>query len=202
VPYRDLFSSVLYRRRILLLFLMWFIGYISVYSYAAGFTSVLNSLGYPPPEAGVIAAVGTQGLCRRSDHDVVHRRAAGASHLVAHRCGGDLLGALLIAEAGTSISIDFIGAMLIFAGFNLWVSPTYAMTAESFPTRPRTTGFALVDGVGHIGGGIGVRVVAPILPHMSVFGALMLISSFLVVAAILAQFTTHTRGRPLDQVSP
>ena len=113
-----------------------------------------------------------------------------------------LLGALLIAEAGTSISIDFIGAMLIFAGFNPWVCPTYAMTVESFPTRARTTGFALVDGVGHIGGGIGVLVIAPILPHMSVFGALMLISSFLVVAAILARFTTHTRGRPLNQVSP
>ena len=84
----------------------------------------------------------------------------------------------------------------------MWVSPTYAMTAESFPTRARTTGFALVDGVGHIGGGIGVLVIAPILPHMSVLGALTLISSFLVVAAVLAQFTTHTRGRPLDQVSP
>lgn len=97
-----------------------------------------------------------------------------------------LLGALLIAKTGTSITIDFIGAMLIFAGFNLWVSRTYAMTAKSFPTRARTTGFALVDGVGHIGGGIGVLVIAPILPHMCVFGALMLISSFLVVAAILA----------------
>jgi MFS transporter, putative metabolite:H+ symporter len=113
-----------------------------------------------------------------------------------------LAGALMIAEAGTSIGISFIGALFIFAGFNIWISPTYAMTAESFPTRARTTGFALVDGVGHIGGGIGVLLIAPVLPHLSVFGALMLISSFLVVAAILAQLTTHTRGRPLDQISP
>ena len=41
---------------------MWFIGYITVYSYAAGFTGVLSSLGYPPPEAGVIAAVGRWAL--------------------------------------------------------------------------------------------------------------------------------------------
>lgn len=98
--------------------------------------------------------------------------------------------------------IAFIGSILIFAGFNMWVSPTYAMTAESFPTRARTTGFALVDGVGHIGGGIGVLVIAPLLPHLSILGALILISAFLVVAAVIAQFTTHTRNRALDEVSP
>jgi len=76
------------------------------------------------------------------------------------------------------------------------------MTAESFPTRARTTGFALVDGVGHIGGGIGVLVIAPFLPQMSTLAALILISGFLVVAAVIAQFTTHTRNRPLDHVSP
>jgi len=202
VPYRDLFSVQLYRRRILLLFLIWFIGYITVYSYAAGFTSVLSSLGYPPPEAGVIAAVGTLGFVAEAIlmSFVVERLER--RHWLPIAAVVTLIGALMIAEAGTSITVDFLGAGLIFAGFNLWVSPTYALSAESFPTRARTTGFALVDGVGHIGGGIGVLVIAPILPHMSVFGALMLISSFLVVAAVLAQFTTHTRGRPLHEISP
>jgi hypothetical protein len=35
-----------------------------------------------------------------------------------------------------------------------------------------------------------------------VLGALLLISGFLVVAAILVQFTQHTRNRHLDEVSP
>jgi hypothetical protein len=113
-----------------------------------------------------------------------------------------LVGAVLVALAGTTIAVAFVGAILIFAGFNLWVSPTYALSAECFPTRARTTGFALVDGVGHIGGGIGVLVIAPYLPHMSTLGALLLVSSFLVVAAVIAQFTPHTRNRHLDQVSP
>jgi putative MFS transporter len=202
VPYRDLFSSVLYRRRILLLFLLWFIGYITVYSYAAGFTSVLASLGYPPPEAGVIASVGTLGFVAEAIVMSFLVERLERRHWLPISAALTLVGALLVAEAGTSIGISFAGAILIFAGFNVWISPTYALTAESFPTRARTTGFALVDGVGHIGGGIGVIVIAPILPHMSVFGALMLISSFLVIAAILAQLTTHTRGRPLDQISP
>jgi MFS family permease len=98
--------------------------------------------------------------------------------------------------------VAFIGSMLIFFGFNVWVSPSYALTSELFPTRARTTGFGLVDGVGHLGGGIGVLLIAPYVKDMSVLGALLLISAFLVVAAVVAQFTEHTRGRELDKISP
>ncbi|HEU4568554.1 MAG TPA: MFS transporter [Marmoricola sp.] len=202
VPYRDLFGHPLYLRRILLLFALWFIGYITVYSYASGFTSVLSALKYPPPAAGVIAAVGTFGFVAAAIImtfivELLERR-----HWLPIAAVVTLIGAALVATAGTTIIVAFLGAALIFAGFNLWVSPTYALSAESFPTRARTTGFALVDGVGHIGGGIGVLVIAPYLPKMSTLGALMLVSSFLVVAAIIAQFTPRTRNRHLDRISP
>lgn len=202
VPYRDLFSSRLYRRRILLLFSVWFIGYITVYSYASGFTSVLTALHYPPPAAGVIAAVGTIGFVAEAIVMSFLVEKLERRYWLPIAAVVTLIGALLVALAGTNITLAFTGAVLIFAGFNMWVSPTYALTAESFPTRARTTGFALVDGVGHIGGGIGVLVIAPFLPHMSILGALLLISAFLVVAAVLVQFTAHTRNRPLDQISP
>ncbi len=201
-PYTTLFTNPLYRRRILLLFALWFIGYITVYSYASGFTSVLSALKYPPPEAGVIAAVGTFGFVGMTILmtfivELIERR-----YWLPIAAVVTLIGAFLIAVAGSTIGVAFIGSILIFAGFNMWVSPTYAMSAESFPTRARTSGFALVDGVGHIGGGIGVLAIAPVLPHMSTLGALMLISSFLVIAAIIAQFIPHTRGRSLDDISP
>lgn len=44
---------------------------------------------------------------------------------------------------------------IAFLGFNLWVPATYARSADNFPTRARTTGFALADGVGHLGGASG-----------------------------------------------
>jgi putative MFS transporter len=47
-----------------------------------------------------------------------------------------------------------------------------------------------------------VLLIAPYVKHMSVLGALILISAFLVVAAVAAQFTEHTRARELDQISP
>jgi hypothetical protein len=42
---------------------------------------------------------------------------------------------------------------------------------------------------------------APLVPRLSSLAAL-LISSFLVVAAILAQFTPHARNRALEDLSP
>jgi MFS family permease len=202
IPYRDLFTNALYLRRMILLFIMWFIAYITVYAYATGFTSVLVSLHYSPPEAGVIAAVGTIGFVAEAVIMSFIVEKLERRYWLPIGAAVTLIGAFVVALAGTNLGIVFLGAMLIFAGFNLWVSPSYALTAESFPTRARTTGFALVDGVGHVGGGVGILVIAPIIPHLSVLGALLLISSFLVIAAILVQFTRHTRNRPLDQISP
>jgi MFS transporter, putative metabolite:H+ symporter len=72
----------------------------------------------------------------------------------------------------------------------------------SLATRARTTGFALVDGVGHLGGGIGVLLIAPLIPELGVLRAMLLICGFLVLAAVIAQFGTVTRSRMLEEVSP
>src|SRR5262249_28510819 len=113
-----------------------------------------------------------------------------------------VIGSVLVAEAGTTTAIAFVGMAIVFFGFNVWVPMTYALSAESFPTRARVTGVGLVDGVGHLGGGIGVLLIAPQIPHMSVLGAFLVISGFLVVAAVIAQFTHNTRARRFEEVSP
>ena len=43
---------------------------------------------------------------------------------------------------------------------------------------------------------------APLVPEMSVLGAMLLISGFLVVAAILSQFGLNTRNKLLEEISP
>ena len=40
------------------------------------------------------------------------------------------------------------------------------------------------------------------VPRLTLLQALLLISSFLVLAAILAQFTPQARNRPLEDLSP
>src|SRR6185437_5714364 len=125
-----------------------------------------------------------------------------------------IIGGVLVAVAGkpTSANVDstvilaFIGSIILFFGFNVWVPITYAWSTENFPTRARTTGFGIVDGIGHVGGGVGLLfITATVLPQLGSMqnGALyafLLIGAFLVVAAIIAQFGIRTRGKRLDAV--
>src|SRR5579875_1729633 len=202
IPYTGLLTSRVYLPRIALLFSMWFIGYITVYSYSAGFTSILASLKYPPPEAGVIVAVSVLGFIAVAFFAYFFIEKLERKYWVPVAAVLTIIGGVIVAEGGTDITVAFLGGAVIFFGFNLWVPASYSWTAESFPTRARTTGFGIVDGAGHVGGGIGLAVVAPFLPHMSVLGALMLLGGFLCVAAVIAQFGVRTRGRRLDDISP
>jgi MFS transporter, putative metabolite:H+ symporter len=79
---------------------------------------------------------------------------------------------------------------------------TYTWSTENYPTRARATGFALVDGVGHLGGGVGILVLAPFIPQLGPLATFLIIGACLVVAAVIAQFGTATRDRRLDEVSP
>jgi MFS transporter, putative metabolite:H+ symporter len=201
-PYSELLRSPRYLRRSVLLLATWFLAYITVYAFSSGFTSVLTGLHYEPSAAGVITAVGTLGFIAQGLFTSVVVEKLERQYWLPIGAVLTIVGAVLVAEGGTTLTTAFAGSALIFFGFNLWVSPTYALSAESFPTRIRTTGFAVVDGVGHLGGGVGILVLAPALPHLSVLGALLLICSFQVVAAVVVQFVPHTRNRPLDTVSP
>jgi putative MFS transporter len=201
-PYRDLLGNPVYLRRVLLLVLVWFIGYVTVYGFSAGFTSVLTGQGYAPPEAGLIVAVGAFGFLACAIVAVLFSEKLDRKAWLPISACITLAGSVIIAAAGDTLGIAFLGSAVIFFGFNLWVPMTYARSAECFPTRARTTGFALVDGVGHLGGGIGVLLIAPAVPHLSILGSLLLISGFLVVAAVLASFGVETRNRRFEDVSP
>jgi MFS family permease len=207
VSYGEILTNPLYLRRTLLLFVVWLIAYVTIYTISAGFTSILASLGYPPPEAGLIAAVGTLGFiaCGIVAYAVgerLERKLWLPIGAVITLVGGILIAVSGAASANTTPWSAFIGAIILFFGFNVWVPMTYAWSVENYPTRARVTGFGIVDGVGHIGGGIGLVIIAPLLPHLGVFAAFMLIGSFLVVSAIIAQFGIATRNKELEDVSP
>jgi hypothetical protein len=59
-----------------------------------------------------------------------------------------------------------------------------------------------VDGLGVCGGAVGVLVIAPLVPHLDPLPALVLISAFLIVSAVIAQFAPRTRNEALEVVSP
>ncbi len=201
--YLEILSNPTYLRRTVILLLMWFVSFITVYGIGAGLTTVLAGLNYPPPEAGLIAAVGTFGFIAVAVFSYAFGEALERKYWLPIAAVLTIVGGLIIALSGTgNFAGAAIGSIILFIGFNLFVPMCWAWSAENYPTRARTSGFALVDGIGHIGGGVGLLVIAPLIPTLGAVGTFLLLGGFLVVASVIAQFGTSTRSKRLDEVSP
>jgi len=201
--YAEILGNPIYLRRTIVLFLMWFTAFITVYGIAVGITVVLVSLGYPPPEAGLIAAVGTFGFVAVALFDYWLGESLERKYWLPIAAVLTLVGGLIIALSGKgNFPGAAIGSIILFFGFNLFVPMCWAWSAENYPTRARATGFALVDGIGHLGGGLGILVIAPLIPGLGPVITFVVLGGFLVVAAVIAQFGTSTRQKRLDEVSP
>ena len=139
-PYATLLGSRVYLLRVLLLLSVWFLAYITVFSFAAGFTSLLTALKYPPPAAGVIVAVGAFGFLACALFAAAFAERLERKLWLPIGALITIVGGVIVAEAGTNRPIAFVGAAVVFFGFNVWVPMTYALSTESFPTRARATG--------------------------------------------------------------
>ncbi len=202
IPYHTIFANARYRNRTFLLLGMWFLSYVTVYCYASGFTSLLVSLHYATPEAGLIAAIGVVGMVLSGVAAYLFGETLERKYWLIFSALITLGGGVIIAEAGAHLGLSLIGAAVIFFGFNLWVPIAYAWSAEHYPTRARSTGFALVDGIGHVGGALGVLLVVPFVVRLPVLDAFLMIPGFLLLAALIALFGIQTRRVPLDELSP
>jgi putative MFS transporter len=202
IGYREIFSNRLYVKRTILLLTIWFIGYITVYAIAAGFTAILVTLKYSPSEAGLIAAIGSVGFILSSTFGYYFSERMERKLWILVSGLITLIGSIVIALGPDNFMILVLGSIVVFFGFNLWVPMTYTWSVENYPTRARASGFALVDGIGHVGGGIGLIFITSLITKLGPLVIFVLIGSFLLAAACLAQFGSTTYKKRLDEVSP
>jgi MFS transporter, putative metabolite:H+ symporter len=200
--YTEIFSNAVYLKRTILLLVIWLAGYTTVYSIIAGLTVILGALHYPIPEAGLLSAIGICGsvVCGFVIYffgELLERKA----WLMIAALVGIVGGVLIVLSNGNPI-VAFLGVFILSTGSYLWLPVTYTWSTENYPTRARAFGFALVDGIGHTGGGIGFYVIAPLAPKLGPLTTFLLIGCFLLVAAGLALFGPATRQKRLDEVSP
>lgn len=197
----ELFTTGLYRRRLLVVSAAWTFGYLTIYAFSGALTTVLVRQGYTVGEAGTVSAVGLLGfiaaaVVARYVIDRVERRLwmlIGAVIAV--------VGAILLAAGGGNPATVFAGAIVLFFGQNVWVPAQYALTAESFPTRSRTTAYALADSIGHVGGGLGVFLLVGLLAPLPIMGSMLGLVSFLVLGALVNLLAPKTRNKNLEDIS-
>jgi MFS family permease len=206
------------------LLVVWFLGYITIYAIAQGLTTLLAAVlplpaGMAPPEAagavageaGMLAALGTIGFLASAIFAFYFGERLERKLWLPIAAVLTIIGAVMIAVFTSSdFTLAAIGSIITFFGFNLWVPMTYTWSTEIYPTRARATGFALVDAIGHLGGGVGILLLAANIPNLLAhFGTsngplviLLLICVGIAAAAIIAQFGPATREKRLDEVSP
>jgi len=159
-------------------------------------------------EAGVIAAFGTFGFIATAIFAYFFGERLERKLWLPIAAVLTIIGSILIAVfASSNFALAAIGSIITFFGFNLWVPMTYTWSTEIYPTRARATGFALVDGIGHLGGGVGILFIAPLIPALlSSLGAttgsiviFLIIDAFLVVAAIIL-WNTLELARAIEEL--
>lgn len=197
----DLVRSPLYLRRLIILSIAWTLAYVTIYAFSGAFTSVLVRQGYSVGEAGIVSAVGLIGFIVAAVFIQFTVEKIERKHWMLIGAAISVIGALLVAVGGGTPALVFLGALILFFGQNVWVPAQYALTAESFPTRFRTTGYALADSIGHVGGGFGVFLLVGILAPLPIMAAMLGLVSFLVVASLVNLLAPRTRNRNLEEIS-
>jgi MFS transporter, putative metabolite:H+ symporter len=203
IGYGEILGNSLYLRRALIVLILWLLVYAATYSIVSGGTVIMVALGYAPSVAGLLVAIGALGqlvggylataFAERIERQIWMLIAALTT----------LLGGIITAAGGhSSFTVALIGIFLIWIGIAIFIPISYVWSAENFPTRARAVGFALGDGIGHIGGGIAVLVVTLIIGSLGAWGFFILLGVYYLVASGVARLGTITRNKRLDEVSP
>jgi MFS transporter, putative metabolite:H+ symporter len=203
VGYGEILRNPLYLKRSILLLCIWLLCHATLYSNAAGFTVILVALGYAPPVAGLIVAIGVFGFLIGAYIAYAFGEKMERKYWLPVAAVLTLIGGLIIVLGGhNNIPVAALGAVIIFIGTDIFVPIAYAWSTENYPTRARAAGFALVEGGEHIGGGLAVILIGSIISTVGPLGSFLLLGGYLVVASVLALFGTSTRNKRLDEVAP
>jgi MFS family permease len=189
-----------YAKRLALFASMWFFWYFGNYAFLGDAATIISSHGITIANSILFFAVGAVGypvgaVVMLSIVDRFERK-----HMIFVSSAIWLCGMLLIASLANDYVIMF-GTFLASFALGLYLQIAYTYTAESYPTRARSSGFALSDGLGHLGGAIGALAL-PIMVSTLGFGAgFAAIGITGLVAGTIALSGPRSSGLALEKVS-
>jgi MFS family permease len=108
---------------------------------------------------------------------------------------------MLVVGTLASKAVLILGSFLASLALGMYLQVAYTYTAENFPTRARSSGFALSDGLGHGGGALGALVLPTVVASTSFFVGFAGIGVTGVIAGLIALLGPRVSGRRLEEVS-
>jgi MFS transporter, putative metabolite:H+ symporter len=199
LPLRALFKAP-YGRRLAVLIPMWFLWYIGNYAFLGDGATLLGLHGYDINNSILFLGVGGLGypvgaIAMAAVADKVERKLLMLASSLVWLVGMVLIGTL------ANETVLVIGAFLGALGLGMWLQVAYTYTAENFPTRSRSTGFAVSDGVGHAGGAVGGLALPHVVAGASFFTGFAGIGVTGALAGVVALFGPSSSGRRLEDIS-
>lgn len=164
-PFSALFSRP-YSGRLALLALMWFFWYIGNYGFLGDAATLLAAHGYSIAGSILFLGVGAVGypigaIVMAWLADKIERRFLIFCSTVVWLAG------MIIIGVSTRQALLMLGSFLASFSLGLYLQVAYTYTAELFPTRARSSGFSLSDGIGHAGGALGAIVLPMVVASAS-----------------------------------
>lgn len=189
-----------YAYRLLTFASMWFFWYIGNYGFLGDAATLLSAHGATVANSILFLAVGAIGypmgalMMLMLADKFERKRLIFACTLVW------FFGMAFIAFSSTD-ALTMIGAFLASLALGLYLQVAYTFTSESYPTRARSSGFALSDGIGHIGGAIGALALPLVVSALGFSFGFVSIGVTGLIAGLIALAGPSATRLKLEQIS-
>jgi MFS family permease len=198
-PTRYLFRRP-YASRLAVFVAMWFLWYVGNYAFLGDAATLYAAQGIAIGSSILYLAVGAVGypvgaLLVLAAADRVERY-----RLIVVATALWFLGMLLIGTLASGLVLT-AGSFLASLSLGMYLQVAYTYTAESFPTRARTSGFAWSDGLGHLGGAAGALGLPTLIAATSFFAGFTTVGVTGLAAGAIAIFGPRATGRRLERIS-
>lgn len=199
VAFKDLLVQP-YLGRLAVLVSMWFMWYIGNYGFLGDAATLFSSHGQAIGNSILFLGIGAIGypvgaLVMAFLADRVERK------LLIFASTAVWLVGMLVVGTLASEGVLIVGSFLASLALGLYLQVAYTYTAENFPTRARSSGFALSDGIGHGGGALGALLLPTVVSSASFFVGFAGIGVTGVIAGLIALLGPRVSRRRLELVS-
>ena len=189
-----------YVQRLWLLIAMWFLWYVGNYAFLGDASALLAGHGYTIAGSIAFVALGAAGYPLGAMLMLVLADRLERKRLLFGATAVWMVGMALVATLGAAVLVAcgfFLGSLAL----GLYLQIAYTYTAENFPTRARSSGFAVSDGVGHLGGAVGALALPAVIAATSFQFGFVGIGVTGLAAGVLALAGPNVTGRRLEAVS-
>jgi putative MFS transporter len=179
---------------------MWFLWYIGNYGFLGDAATLLSANGLGIGSSILYLAVGAIGYPVGAGIMIVTADKIERKHLIFAATVVWLIGMLLIGTLANGAVVT-VGSFLASLALGSYLQVAYTFTAENFPTRLRSRGFALADGGGHLGGAVGALLLPTLVTATTFFLGFAAIGITGLLAGLIALGGPKTSGRSLEKVA-